>query len=252
MSLKISNTLVMPHPRVRAFFYGATGSGKTTAAATFPTPLFLTPANEGSELTLTGRSFDYIRLGLDDNGRPIGVRAHMTTVLGELEARFTKALKAKSDEEALALFPWETIVFESLTHYGDLLVEDIGQQGSKTMDQQSWGAFATHLRTVYNRLNSLDCHVVLTALEKVQVTDDKRTVGGPNFSGSMAIKLPSACDLIGYCVATPKSAKDTAYRVHFRQHGPFAARSRFTGFPPFVDNFDFSDVERFFVGTKNS
>jgi len=83
--------------------------------------------------------------------------------------------------------------------------------------------------------------------------------GAPGFRCRMArhaqraqeSKLPQR-DLGARRVATPKSAKDTAYRVHFRQHGPFAARSRFTGFPPFVDNFDFSDVERFFVGTKNS
>ena len=250
MALNIQNTAQINHPRTRTFLYGPTGSGKTTSASSWPSPLFLTPANEGSELALRGRDVDFIKLGLDDQGRSIGVRAHVSSVLAELEQRLAAAMRAANDDAEAELFPWETIVFESLTHYGDLLIADLTNDGSKAMDQQNWGHYATHLRTVFNRLNNLDCHVVMTALEKVAVTKDERAIGGPNVSGSMAVKLPSACDIIGYCQAIPSGRTDTTYRTHFRQFGPFAARSRFPGFPTYVDSLKFSDVESFIVGAE--
>jgi len=248
----ISNTKTLEHPKIRAFFYGPTGSGKTTAASTFPRPLFLTPANEGSELTLAGRDFDVIKLGIDDNGRQTPIRPHISSVLTELDQRLQTAMRAKTDAEVVAAFPWETLVLESLTHYCDLVVEDVSNKGQKKMDQLGWGKVSTHLRTVYNRLNNLDCHVVLTSLEKVSVTSDGAAVGGPNVTGSMAVKLPSACDIIGYCRTLPaqRPSEPPTYRIHFQQHGPFAARSRFRGFPPYLDDFNFSSVEPFLAGVQ--
>ena len=63
MKVEIKNTNTLDgNLWVRWFMYGATGSGKTTAAATFPAPLFIVPKNEMSVVTLAGRNVPYIEV----------------------------------------------------------------------------------------------------------------------------------------------------------------------------------------------
>jgi len=240
--------------------YGETGSGKTKLASTFPDPLFLVPANEGSELTLLGTDFPFVKIGRDDNGKPMAARHHMGLVLETLETRHAKMLKCyaeasatDSDDERAALeaaaveaFPWQTIVVESLSHYCDMLVEDLSRGGTKSMDMQAWGALGSHLRSVHARLRNFDCHVVFTALAKlVEGASGGAVAGKPNITGQMADKLPSACDVIGYCETMPGGTKGAPriFRTHFEKYKQFPARSRFPGFPKFADNFTFAQVQ---------
>lgn len=239
MTLNIQNTSSITQPWLHTFFYGDTGTGKTSAAATFPSPLFLVPASEGSELTLAGRDVDFIKLGRDHQDRHIDVREHMTKVLCDLEDRHVRLLKG--DDDAL---PWETIVVESLTHYCDMLVASIGEDGRKQMDMQKWGLVSTHLTQMQARLRRLPCHVVYTALAKLSDGEGKTQVGMPSVQGSQAIKMPTSCDIIGYTEELPptRGADQSTFRIHFRKHGPYMARARFRNFPPFVDNFHFDQI----------
>lgn len=239
------------------FIYGPTGSGKTRRAATFPAPLFIIPANEGSHITLLqlGSNFDFVQVGKDPATRErVPARAHMDAVLADLERRHRQMIAHENKgehEAAAAVFPWSTIVFESLTHYCDLVQEDISRYGTVQMNQQSWGQLSTHLRTIHDRIRNLDVHVVYTALEK---TDQKgegagsAVEGGPNMTGAMARKMPSACEVIAYCEVVPamKPESPPIYRTYFRQHRQFAARSRFA-FPAYVDNFNFADLEPYML-----
>lgn len=244
--LEIQNTNDIATPRTAWFFYGATGSGKTTAVATFPRPLLLVPANEGSELTLRGNSLPFIKLGKTIDGRVIPVRQHLNQILTELEAKHTRmqaALREGDDEKADAEFPWETIALESLTHLGDMLVEDVSNYGQKKMDQQGWGAISTFLRTVHSRLRNMDVHVCYTSLAKLSESEGSATTGGPALIGSMAEKLPSACDVIAYFEELP-GMKDQPpiHRAFFRKYKWWPARSRFKTLPPHIDNFNFEEL----------
>jgi hypothetical protein len=248
MTLMIENTNAIQTPWTVWFLYGATGSGKTTIAASFPEPLFLVPANEGSELTLRGRNLPFIRVGKAADGTIIPVRQHLTAILDDLtkQHHLMRAAMAKGDDAAaFAAFPWQTIVIESLTHLGDMLVEDVSVYGTKKMDQQLWGLISGFLRTLHSRLRNMDVHVVYTALQKTVENEATGIVtGGPNLIGATAEKLPSACDVIAYCEETSTGKNESRYRVHFRKNGSWVARSRFQGFPPHLDNFNFAQVRK--------
>lgn len=233
-------------PWTHWLFYGPTGSGKTSAAATFPFPLFLVPAAEGSELTLADRDLPYVKLGLDANNNVVPVREHLNAVLTMLEVAQIKSrqLAARGDDDAaLDAFPWETVVLESMTHLCAMLQDDISSNGKVKMDQQKWGIMSDFLRTVHTRLRNLDCHVVFTALAKVDGEEGSVVEGAPDITGKMARLLPSACDAIGYCETVDGGGKNApVYQVHFRQHRVYPARTRFKGVPGLVKNFTFEGI----------
>lgn len=240
--LQTTETLRGQVPWTAWFLYGPTGTGKTTAASTFPDPLFIVPANENSFVALLEReqAYTYLTVGKDaSTGASIKARQHMEEILEWLDARYRRA--CAGDEKA---FPWQTIVIESLTHYTDLVVEDLSDYGKKQMDQAKWGHLSGHLRMLHDRLRALDVHIVYTALSTVkEVKGHDASVGLPNLTGQMAEKLPSACDVIGYCETLRAPKGESTYRVNFRRTGPFTARSRFSRLPAFVDNFSFHDVQ---------
>ncbi len=245
LSALVQSTKTIAAPWTHWFFYGPTGSGKTSAAATFPAPLFLVPANEGSELTLAGLDVPYIKLGRDTDGNPVPIRQSIDQVLNGLESAHAAMLKATDEAAAEAAFPWQTIVVESMTHLCAMLQDDISQNGRIKMDQQKWGIMSDYLRTMHSRLRALQVHVVFTALAKTE-GEGTELEGAPDLTGKMARLLPSACDAIGFCETLDGGGKNApVYQVHFRQHRVYPARTRFKGVPALVKNFDFERVQQY-------
>jgi len=221
------------------FLYGATGSGKTEAAATFPRPVFIVPQNEKSIVTLRGLPFPYFEVVDMDKTvfNPKTGVGSMQSVLDKLESGYRRNPDA---------FPFDTIVVESLTHYGDLIQEQLTRGGTKSMNQNDWGQFASHVRNVQARLRSLDVHAVFTALDRVESGEDgKVLIGGPHLTGQLAAKLPSSCDVIGYCDLIEGKGDSQIFRIHFRRYKHFPARSRFRGLPAKVDNFRFANIAQY-------
>lgn len=239
-------------PFVHFFLLGDTGTGKTVAASSFPYPIFLVPKNEASIVTLRG-----MRRG---DGSPIPyieieTPTDMDNVLTWLEGQCRQAgefARAGDMASAWAVFPYQTIVTESLSHYCDLIIEALISGGSGKsagkMDQQKWGQLGAHLRNLHSRIRNLPVHAVFTALAQVKESESSNTVvGGPLMSGAMAYKLPSACDAIGYCevIAGPKPI----FRTHFTRYKLFPARVRVPPgvvFPPHVDNLRWDNVKGYF------
>jgi hypothetical protein len=223
-------------PWTHWFFYGPTGSGKTQLASTFPRPLFIVPQNEKSITTLRGFSFPYFEVCDMNNTRlnPKTGVGGMMSVIDKIETLYRQSPDT---------FPFDTIVIESLTHYSDLIQEQLTNGATKIMTQSDWGSLSSHLRTIQTRLRALDLHAVFTALDKTETSDDgKVVIGGPHLSGQLATKFPSACDVIGHCEVLRGKDNDI-YRVHFRQHKYFPARSRYRQIPSYIDNFNFADIE---------
>lgn len=225
------NAKDMSNPWAHWFFYGATGSGKTTLCATFPRPVFLVPFNEQSITTLRGRSIPYYVVTDKDETKfdPKTGRGSMNHILDHLIRGYDRDPNA---------FPFDTIVIESISHYADLVQEQLTRGGQK-MDQQKWGFFLAHFRNIQARLRNIEVHVVFTALDRVEKDDGGQYYGGPLIPGQTGFKLPSACDVIGYCEEVGGE-----YKVHFRKRRHFRARSRLAGVPPVVKNFNFQEIEK--------
>lgn len=237
------NTQTLEDPWLHWFLYGDSGAGKTTAAATFPRPIFLVPHNERSITTLSGQDVDYIEItGQSGPLTDGGARGGLDAVLTALE----KMYAADADS-----FPWDTIVLESLTHYVDLVQEEMTSGNARPMEQRHWGLLAAHIRNVQTRLRGMEVHVVYTALASVKQDDAGAISGGPLIPGQSAVKLPSACDIIGYCEA-PVSAKKPVYNVHFRRKGHYFARSRFRGMPAVVPHFSYDAVQPYLSGDRKA
>lgn len=238
----ILNAKNIEAPWTAWFLYGDSGSGKTEALATFPKPLVILPKNEGSILTLRGRDVDYTE---------VGTRAEMLAVLTMLETRYNQMLSLPPSATKADLdkyFPWQTIGVESLSHYCELLVEDISQRGHLKMDYSKWGELTGHIRTIHSRLRNLDVHIVYTSLAK----QDENGRGQPMMVGKSSAVTPSACDYLGYCEQTGGSARAPAtFRVHFNQYGVWPARARQSralresgtpAFPSIIEDFSFDKV----------
>jgi hypothetical protein len=255
MELAIQNTKDLKNPRLSAFFYGDMGSGKTSQASTWPKPLYLAPPGEGSELTLKGLDFDYLKLGVDAKGVRVPFRPNLVALLNELERRHNLMLGyiEKGDHaKASEVFPWMTIVCESLTHWCEAVVEDImaspDPKGNKRaqMDQQAWGLVRDHFRWLHDRLCRWDVNVVYLSLSELKENDNKIAKGQAAISGRSAIALPASCDITGYCEAIPprKDGEATVYRTHFRKKGLFDARTRFREIPAYVDDCTYQKIAK--------
>jgi hypothetical protein len=146
--------------------------------------------------------------------------------------------EANNDDAAHEAFPYETIVIENLSHYCELVVEDISRGGEIKMDQQAWGLVSNHLRNIHSTLCNMDVHTVYTSLAAV----DEKKGNIPMITGKNALLMPSSCDVIAYC-ETHKGKKNDVYTMHFRKFAGWPARSRFSNFPESVNNFDFRNFE---------
>ena len=208
-------------------------SGKTTSAATFPDPMFLVPKIENSQLTLKGLDFPFIEI-TDLDSPLVDGRGGMNKVMDEL-----RTLYNKDPNE----FPYQTIVIESVSHYSDLVVEALTNGGKNAMDQLRWGLFTSHFRHLHTMLRDMQVHVVYTALATIEEKGNT-AVGGPLLSGASKVKLPAACDVIGYCEAiTGKNVQQ--YKIHFQNKPPYEARTRFKKLPGVVENFNFAEIEQY-------
>ncbi len=247
-NLGIQNTKDIKQPYLACLFYGELGSGKTTIASTFPSPLFLLPPGEGSELTLKGLDYPFIRLGKKPDGSPTAYRAHVSNVLDELDRRHARMreLLAKGDEAgANEAFPWMTIVLESLSHWNDALVEDITEGGKEQMDQRRWGFVRSHFQHLHAMLRRWEAHAVYLSISGYKEDEKgKIVIGQPGISGKTATALPASCDIVGYCEQLPplKQGEPKIHRTHFAKRGHFPARTRFREMPTSIDNCTFEKI----------
>lgn len=193
--------------------YGSTGTGKTEQASSLPEPIFLVPkSDEGGILTLSS---------VDAQFRVIDSMTDMLKTLDHLEA-----IQHKSGADAL---PGQTLVLDSLSHYSDLCVEEIGSKRGG-MDQQGWGVLATHFRTVQQQARRLAMHVVYCSLAEQIHGPKGEVIGGrPLLQGRVKEMLPSACDIVAFLEA--RDGKPPIYRAHLKPHQGYYARSRFKQLP---------------------
>lgn len=230
MLFETLNTETLQSPWTRWFIYGDTGSGKTTAAATFPRPIFLVPQSENSVTTLAGQKFPYIQIVDKSSPYAKGVGG-MVAALTALEALYAHSLDN---------FPYDTIVVESMTHYMELVQDELTEGNRTPMDPNKYGKLAAHVRNIHARLSNMQVHVVYTALGK---WDEKSEKGSPYLSGKTGDLLPSACEVYAHMTVKDRGKGNTPlYTMHTHTHGGWKARTRINRLPAEIQNFNFKNI----------
>lgn len=174
--MEIINSESMPAKPIHTFVYGPLRTGKTTFAATYPNPIFLSAGNEGGDTTLRFCKVQIIKIATTQD---------MKEAVPYIAANHMK-------------HGWQTIVVDSTTYYSDLVIQEITNNGTKPMQQRDWGMLDLHLQKwLLPSLRKIPLHVVWIANEESDKGADGQVIGyKPMLYGKTGTKLPGSCDLI--------------------------------------------------------
>src|SRR3569832_1716596 len=112
MGIQVLNSTTMPARPLSMFIYGPLRSSKTTSAATWPKPVFISAGNEHGDTSLRGANVDVI-------------------VVRSIQDM--KDAVAYIDLNGKKNHGWETIVVDSLTYYSELFVAEVSKNGEKPL-----------------------------------------------------------------------------------------------------------------------
>ena len=176
MPIQVVKSANMPAKPLHTFVFGPLRSGKTSFAATFPKPIFLSAGNEGGDTTLRFFDAEYI---------PINSSGDMKEAVAYVRANAPSR-------------GWRTLVVDSITYYSDLYITELTKNGEKAMMQRDWGMLDLHLQKwLLPELRKLPMHVVWIAIEEDAKGNEGQIIGAkPMLYGKTASKLPGSCDLI--------------------------------------------------------
>jgi len=188
-----------------AAFYGVSKSGKTTLAATFPNPVFISPAAERGWADLPRHpNWQNVTIltvppvpGFDE----IGPTARPSQQVPRLEP--TQAMEQyilPKLWEGYQQRGWKTVVFDTASIYADMVVSEMTAYGSVVMttrgSDNDWIKVQQHFLNIRNHLQGLPLNVVWLLHVKESEMAGKLV---PAFTGSSLNKhiLPT-CGVVGY------------------------------------------------------
>ena len=160
---------------MRFLIYGASGSGKTSAAATFPRPLFVDC--EGGLLSVCDQGVDFVRC------RSL---ADLTEALATVRVNVEK---------------FETVVIDSLSEVARLAIDANrradGSASSATPSLAEWGRCIHTVRQIIRAFTALPLHVVFTALPRQLKSPTGEFQGmKPWLPGRLADEVAAAMDFV--------------------------------------------------------
>jgi hypothetical protein len=162
-------------PKNTFLVYGDSRTGKTTWAATFPRPLFLSDETEGGWDSIA--NMDDAQL-FEPDVKPI------VWAISKMDDMVTARAKA---EPLIASGRIQTIVVDSLSYYCDLFLNFLLMAQAKKDTRSAYGDLGNHLRDLRVKTHMLPVNVVWLALAKHP--DDVFPVGGPMIPGQQADKF---------------------------------------------------------------
>lgn len=178
MGIQVLSVKDMPPRPLHTFMYGPVRSGKTTAAATWPAPVFLSAGNEGGDTSLRFTAAD--------------------AVIRISSVQDMKDAIAYINAYGASKHGWRTIVLDSMTYYSDIFVGECTKNGEKYMAVRDWGTLDLHLQKwLMPTLMKMSFHVVYIALEEIVRGAEGEVKGYTSMLyGKSKDKLPGSCDLI--------------------------------------------------------
>jgi len=171
-------------PRNTFLVYGDSRSGKTTWAATFPRPLFLSDVTEGGWDSIANMSDEQM---FEPGVKPLVWGIEKMADMAEARAKALPLIQSGRVQ---------TLVIDSLTFYTDLYLNYlIGMQAKKDM-RAAYGDLGNHLRDLRVQTHALPVNVVWLCLAKHP--DDDNPTGRPMIPGQQGDKFMAGCHYIFY------------------------------------------------------
>lgn len=173
---------VLRLPRNTFLIYGASRSGKTTFAATFPRPLFFSDVTEGGWDSIANMDAEQL---FEPGVKPIVWGIEKMTDMVEAREKATPLIASGRVQ---------TIVTDSLSFYCDLILNCILMTQSKKDTRAAYGDLGNHLRDMRAKTHMLPVNVVWLCLDSLE--DDGS--GGPMIPGKQAAKFMAGVHYIFY------------------------------------------------------
>jgi len=169
MSIQIKKTSQMEMPSLVLTIYGNGGVGKSTLAASAPSPVFI-DAEEGT------KAF---------GARGIDVAVANVKTWADVQEAW--GLIRESD--------YETIVIDPIGVFLNLLIEQEKKGGN--MSIQKWGFVKDKMRKFIWTAKDSGKHVIFVAHEKEQ-QDEQSILRRPDLAANLAQELVNMCDVVGH------------------------------------------------------
>lgn len=154
--------------------YGKSGTGKTTAAVTFPKPLLLVGAEDGTRSVYNVKGVDFVRLQSPDE---------LDVLCEEVAPNY------------------KTLVLDSGTSLQDLVLQSVlgleelpSQLSWGVATREQWGDVSAGMKDKLRRLLRLPNNIVITAQEREFNTDDDGELLEPYVSGAFS---PAVMGFVG-------------------------------------------------------
>lgn len=200
----------------KVLLYGASGSGKTYMAGTFPRPIFLDI--EGGMRTLLPLGRPILRYPKDPK--------EDVTELSQVKS-FYQLVKKIPPGTA----PFETIVIDSLNELQVLILKNLlsKYQATRQYDDQptmaDYGKLARDMQTTIRLFLQLPYHIVLTAISNEREYPDDQV--SPQFIGKKTgPDIQRMMDVIGHCYVLQKKDKPVEHVVGFESTPAYVAKDR--------------------------
>lgn len=183
--------------RIRAIVGGKASSGKTHFAATFPKPLFISDATEGGAATLDAMNPE---MWWDANDPP---------EVWEIE-NMLEMTKIAIDLGGRKVFPWQTVVVDSLSIYAQRVLRELNSSDPKQDNRQRYGVLSDQLSSLVARIHSLPAHIVWLCH-----IDDEMQLTVPG-KASAALWAYMSYKWMTYVSTSPRPNVPAEYQLHTR------------------------------------
>lgn len=217
-------------PHVNAAVYGHSGTGKTSFGVSAPKPLILLSERQG---------FLHVQQAAHRQGKDVPPVIFMQDVDDYRNvARALRASKAEpfrvfsrgeNNEKTLAFEgEWpETVVFDSLSDFGRLLVEEIraqsppkiGNDGLPSDSMRFWGVLVDRFKNMILAYRDAPVHTVFLCLaddRDVGDENDRRRQLGPSLNTrKLPDELAAACNVVAYTYRKQRKVKGKPVELEF-------------------------------------
>jgi len=179
LTIKKASEITQDGGILNMIIYGPPGIGKTTFGSTAPKPLIIDM--EGGILSISDSNVDIAQVSTRD----------------EISEAIIYGIKNG----------YKTLVFDSLTHYSEILMDDILKKDRKSRPQiQHWGTLIDTIKKTVWRLQAKKINTIFICLEK-EDKDDDQILKRPDLPGSLKAAVPAIVDIVGYMRVSHKNKR---------------------------------------------